>query len=263
MTSRNKTVLITGAGGGIGAEFAKRFYSRGYKLALAGRSMEKMEQLKRGITEEQESITIFKSDLSADNAGQELFEQCKAAGLTIDILVNNSGVGIFGEHTDLNTDEVEKMIALNIVSLTTLCRLFGAEMKEKRAGHILNVSSTAAYQPVPYFAAYAATKSYVLNFSEALAKELEDYNVVVSCLSPGHTATNFFEEAGIGNKAEGFFTTKGRMDAGVVAEMGINALFAKKLSIIPGLKNKIIAFSNRLVSRKMATGITKGLTKKG
>ncbi|MGR3317408.1 MAG: SDR family NAD(P)-dependent oxidoreductase [Candidatus Anammoxibacter sp.] len=264
--NNNETVLITGATSGIGLEFAKIFYSKGYNLVLASRNNDKLEQTKREIKTDEDrdgnTISFYQSDLSKDNSAQELYKKCKADGIVVNILVNNAGVGIYGEHTDLTVTEVEQMINLNVTSLTTLCSLFGKEMKERKAGYILNIASVAAYQAVPYFASYAATKSYVLYFSEALSKEMENHNVVVSCLSPGHTETNFFAEAGIGNKSGGFFSTKGRADVKKVAEHGINILFDEKISSIPGIKNNIITWSNRLVSRKMSANITKYLTKR-
>ncbi len=131
------------------------------------------------------------------------------------------------------------MIQLNIGTVTELCLLFGKDMKEKRKGHMLNIASVAAYQPVPYLATYGASKSFVLNFSEALAKEMEDYHVVVTCLSPGATDTNFFDYAQMGDREKGLFANKGRMNSRAVAAIGIDSLFSEKLSIIPGKKNTI------------------------
>ena len=153
------------------------------------------------------------------------------------------------------------MIHLNIITLTELCFYFGKVMKKKKNGFILNIASIAAYQPNPYLASYGASKSYVLNFSEALSKELEDYNIKVTCLSPGTTDTAFFTEANITNTDKGFFAKKGRMSPVKVAETGIKALFHNRLSVVPGLKNKLFAISNRFATRKMIANISKMLTK--
>lgn len=260
--TNNKTVLITGATSGIGLEFSKLFYEKGFKLLLVSRNINKLENIKEQIDSNKNNIDIIQSDLSKINSAQDIYNQCKNRGAVIDILVNNAGAGIYGEHVELQVDKVEEMITLNIISLTTLCSLFGKDMKERRTGYILNLASTAAYQAVPYISSYAATKSYVLNFSESLSKEMEDYNVVVSCLSPGHTDTNFFHEAGVEDETNGFFTKKGRANAQKVAEHGINVLFNKKISSIPGTKNKLLAWSNRFVSRNRAVSIAKSLTKK-
>ena len=161
----------------------------------------------------------------------------------------------------MDINKVQEMIQLNIGTVTDLCLLFGKEMKEKRKGHILNIASIAAYQPDPYLATYSASKSYILNFSEALAKEMEDYHVVVTCLSPGATDTNFFNNAQMGDKKKGLFSNKGRMNSREVAAIGIGSLFAEKLSIIPGMKNSLLAFSNRLAPRNISAIISKKLMK--
>jgi hypothetical protein len=138
-------------------------------------------------------------------------------------------------------------------------------MKKRRKGYILNMASTAAYQPVPYIAAYGGTKSYVLNFSEALAKELEDYNVVVTCLSPGPTDTNFFEGenlSGITKKGKRLWSKNSCMESLEVAEIGVNALFARKLSVVAGSWNSLFAFSNRLAPRRASASISKQVLKK-
>ena len=262
MGNNENRVLITGATSGIGLEFAKLFYLRGDTIVLSGRDMLRLEAVMEQLGSDNNKIHLLKSDLAEKNGAVDLYNQCKDNGIAVDILINNAGVGLFGEHTVLDVNEVASMITLNITSLTTLCNLFGKDMKERKHGYILNVASTAAYQPVPYFSSYAGTKSYVLNFSEALSKELEDYNVVVSCLSPGHTETNFFSSAGIGNKNDGFFSTKSRVNASKVAAHGIDILFKKRISSIPGFKNNLIAWSNRLVPRKTGVKITKGLTSK-
>lgn len=262
MMSKNQNVLITGASGGIGLEFAKIFYAKGYNLILVSRDEQKLQKVKESLTgESKQSVHIIPSDLSLAESAQHLYEQCKINGLIVDILVNNAGFGMHGEHVDLELAEVENMIRLNVTTLTSLCILFGKDMKARKSGFILNVASTGAYQPTPYHAAYAATKSYVLNFSEALTKELADYNVTVTCLSPGATDTDFFIRSGIGDIMTGFFSKKRRMDAKKVAELGVSALFSKKLSTITGLMNNVLAWSNRFAPRPMVASISKWLMK--
>ena len=258
--SNQQTVLITGATSGIGFEFAKQFHAKGYNLILASRSNENLDKAKKLLRKSNNTIDCFQTDLSKTESAEKLFETCNENNLHVDILVNNAGVGLFGEHIDLSPEELESMIMLNITNLTLLCRFFGNAMKKKGSGYILNVASTAAYQPVPMFASYAATKSYVLNFSEALTKELEDYGVYVSCLSPGHTDTAFFTQAGINDSKSGFFSSKSRMTAEEVTRIGIDMLFKKNISTIPGLKNKLLIFSNRFAPRAVVAGISKRLT---
>lgn len=261
--SKNQTVLITGASGGIGLEFAKIFFSKGYNLILASRDEEKLQKVKESLANgSSQSIALIPCDLSLDKSAQGLYNQCKVSEFVPDILVNNAGFGLRGEHVDLSVAEIENMITLNIVSLTTLCGLFGRDMKERKSGYILNVASTGAFQPLPYHGAYAASKSYVLNFSEALAKEIEDYGVTVTCLSPGATDTDFFIRSGVGNDVmTGFFAKKRRMDTKKVAEIGVAALFSNKLSTISGLANKVLAISNRFAPRMMVAGVSKWLMK--
>lgn len=261
MTDKVETVLITGATAGIGLEFARIFHSRGYNLVLTGRNGAKLNRIKEDFNGSRSAITLIQSDLSQAGSAKSVYDRCRADGVSVNILINNAGVGVYGDHTTLNTDNIEQMITLNITSLTTLCGLFGKDMKERKAGYILNVASTAAYQPVPYLASYAASKSYVLNFSESLAKEMKEHNVVVTCLSPGHTDTNFFQNAGIGNNDSGFFAKGGRAAVRKVAEHGIDALFKKKISSIPGLKNNLTAWSTRLASRNIVATITRFRTK--
>ncbi len=261
-----KYALITGGGSGIGLEFAKLLLPQ-YNLVLVGRDEEKLKKarqnlLKQTVLDSTRDIIILTYDLSELNAAQKIFQTCKQKSIDIEILVNNAGCGLFGFHESLNETSIINMLNLNIITLTLLCKFFGVEMKSKKSGYILNVASLGAYQPVPYISAYAASKSYVLNFSEALSKELEDYNVIVTCLSPGHTDTNFFAYAGIGNDKKGFYGLNTRISPAKVAQVGINALFSKRISVIPGIKNNILANINRFSPRLLTANISKYLTKK-
>jgi short-subunit dehydrogenase len=257
--------LITGGGSGIGLEFAKLLLSK-YNLVLVGREEEKLKKAKQDLLRQgadpSRNIIILPRDLSGLGSAQNIFQACKQESIDIKVLINNAGSGLFGHHESLDEASITDMLNLNVTTLTLLCKFFGEEMKRKKSGYILNVSSTGAYQPVPYIAAYAASKSYVLNFSEALSKELEDYGVTVTCLSPGHTDTNFFAYAGIGNDKEGFYGLNTRISPKKVALVGINALFARRISIIPGIKNNLLANINRFSPRFLTAIISKHLTKK-
>ena len=133
------------------------------------------------------------ADLSEPSAAQALFDRTQRLGLRVDGLVNNAGFGVVEEHVEIDPERMYRMLQLDVVAVAELCHRYGREMKERRSGRILNIASTAAFQPTPFFAAYGAAKAFVLNFSEALAKEMEDYQVSVSCLAPGPTDTAFFE----------------------------------------------------------------------
>ncbi len=252
--------LITGATSGIGYDFASILAEKGYNLFLVSRNKEKLDQIQTDFKKEYGiSVMTFPIDLSTPDSAESLYNETIKKKAEINVLVNNAGFGVMGELVDSDIKKVKGMIQLNITTLTEICLLFGKEMKERKKGHILNIASTGAYQPAPYLAAYGGTKSYVLNFSEALAKEMEDYHVVVTCLSPGPTDTNFFEHAQVGDKKKGLFSNTGRMKSREVAAIGIDALFAEKLSVISGKKNSFLAFTNRLAPRKMAANISKKL----
>jgi len=258
------TALITGATSGIGYDFASILAEKGYNLFLASRNKEKLSEIKSGFEKDYGiSVVTFAIDLATSGSAKLLYEETVNQNIEIDVLVNNAGFGSQGEHVDLDISKVEGMIQLNISTLTALCHFFGKDMKQRRNGHILNIASLAAYQPDPYFATYGASKSYVLNFSEALAKEMEDYHVVVTCLSPGATDTNFFDYAQIGDKKKGLFSNRARMKSREVADIGINALFAGKLSLISGTMNSFVAFTNRLAPRSLSAIISKKLMKDG
>lgn len=263
--TKSAYALITGGGSGIGLEFAKLLLPQ-YNLVLVGRDIEKLKKAKQNLLNQNvadlsRDILILSCDLYETGASKNIFEICREKSIDIRVLVNNAGCGLFGHHELLAETEIINMINLNITTLTLLCKYFGEEMKLKKSGYILNIASLAAYQPVPYIAAYAASKSYVLHFSEALSKELEDYGVTVTCLSPGHTDTNFFEQAGIGNDKEGFYGLNTRISPKEVAKIGINALFSKRISVIPGIKNYLLANINRFSTRAMTANISKQLTK--
>jgi len=260
-----QTALITGATSGIGNSFAHLLAERGYDLFLASRNREKMDSMKKklhdryGIT-----VTAMSIDLAQPLSARKVYEETISQAIDIHVLVNNAGFGLVGLHTDLDMRKVEEMIQLNVTTPTELCALFGREMKKRKKGYILNVASTAAYQPTPYTTVYGATKSYLLSFSEALAKELEDDDIVVTCLSPGPTDTNFFDAVGVEgfrDKKKGVWEKSNLMAPRQVAEIGIQALFAKKLSVVAGHWNALLAFSNRLASRRTAAGISKKVMK--
>jgi len=256
-----KYTLITGATSGIGYEMAKLLAIKGNNLLLVSRNKEKLESIKSEFEAEFGiKAKYLVSDLSKTGASKDVFNFAKE--LEINILINNSGFANYGEHTEIDIEENFNLIQLNIVALTELCALFGNKMKQRKEGMILNIASTAAFQPTPYFAAYGASKSYVLNFSEALAKELEEYNISVTCLSPGATQTNFFEAANIDDIKNSQLKKSSRQSAKQVAEVGIKAMFNKRLSVIPGFKNSFMAFSNRFAPRPLVAKISKSIMKK-
>ena len=255
------TTLLTGASGGIGLEMSRLLAARGHRLVLASRSAQKLEdlaaRLRRDYGVEAHGCAI---DLSERGAAERLFDFTQTLNLPIDALVNNAGCGMLEEHVHADPEILRHMLQLNVVTLAELCRLYGAQMKQRRSGMILNVASTAAYQPAPYFAAYGASKSFVLNFSEALAKELEDFGVSVSCLSPGPTDTGFFDGFDPQRTAGGhFLARKRRSSVQAVAEAGVQLMFGGGLSQVVGFRNQAMIFANRFAPRALVAAVSKSL----
>ena len=197
VTSKSQSVLITGASGGIGYELAKLCARDHLNLVLVARSADKLTQIAAEL-QSQFGIIVktVALDLSAPPAPKFLFDQLQRETIPIDLLINNTGFGAFGEFDQMPEEEILGQIQLNITALTHLTKLFLAPMLARRRGRIMNVASIAAFQPGPLMAVYYATKAYVLSFSEALANELRPSGVTVTCFCPGATNTNFARRAG-------------------------------------------------------------------
>jgi len=253
-----KTALITGASIGIGSEFCKLFAQDGYDLILVARSQNKLEVLAKELEENYKVTThVIVKDLSKADAAQELFDETQTKNLTVDVLVNNAGIGSNGKFTGLDLATELNMVQLNVTSLVALCHLYGKAMSERKQGKILNVASTAAFQPGPYMANYYASKSYVLLFSEALHEELKKEGVTVTALCPGATKTEFFNAADMvgTNLANSPFI----MPAEKVAKIGYAALNKGRAVVVSGWVNWVMAqsvrISPRLVIRKVVAFI--------
>lgn len=261
MTSKTDTALITGASGGIGYELAKLFAGDRYNLVLVARSP---QRLKLASNELQSafgiSVKTIVLDLSEPWAAKSLFEQLQQEGISIDVLVNNAGFGGFGEFAAMSEEEILGQISLNITALTHLTRLFLPAMLAQRRGKIMNVASTAAFQPGPLMAVYYATKAYVLSLSEALANEVGKAGIVVSCFCPGATDTNFQKRAGMENSR--LFKKIGAMKAEVVARDGYLGLMAGKSVVISGIQNWLAAESVRFAPRKLVTAVSRWVAEK-
>lgn len=252
----SKTALITGASSGIGLELAKLFAQSGHNLILVARSEDKLEHLRKQLVQEHsvhvESIVV---DLAAANAAEILVKEVNRRKLVVDILVNNAGFGELGTFSDISTQRQLNMIQLNVMTVVHLTKLLLPEMLKRDSGGILNVASTAAFQPGPNMAVYYATKAFVLSFSEAIHEELIDTGVNVVCLAPGPTETGFGEDSGM-NKTKIF--SANAMSAAAVAKVGLNALEANRAIAIPGWKNRLGTYLSRLAPR----AITRKLVKK-
>lgn len=261
MITNPQTVLITGASGGIGYELAKLFARDHYNLVLVARSADKLRQLASELQSEfGVTVKSVPLDLSAPPAAKFLFEQLQREGMGVDILVNNAGFGTLGEFAEMPEEEILGQIHLNLTALTHLTRLFLPPMLKRRAGKIMNLASTAAFQPGPLMAVYYATKAYVLSFSEAIANELRGSGVTVTCFCPGATHTNFAKRAG--TQSSRLFKQFGAMDADTVARDGYRALMAGKTVAISGTHNWLVAESVRFAPRKMVTAISRWIAEK-
>ena len=253
------TALITGGSGGIGLELSKLFASDGIDLMLVARNEEKLINIKEELeTKNNIEVHILPIDLSVKNSPNKIFDFTKDNDLRIEYLINNAGFGHFGYFYDNDWEKEASMINLNITSLTHLTKLFLAEMIEKNSGKILNVASTAAFQPGPLMAVYYATKAYVLHFSEAINEELDGKNITVTALCPGPTETSFQERAEMEDSK--FLDIANLQTARDVAEFGYNAMQKGQSLAIPGFSNKITAFMNRILPRKTIVNMVKNIS---
>jgi short-subunit dehydrogenase len=252
------TALITGASGGIGYELAKVFARDHHNLVLVARSADKLAQVATELQVHGGTVKTIALDLAPPPAPKFLFDQL--AGTPIDILVNNAGFGAFGEFAQMPEEEILGQIQLNLTALTQLTRLFLPPMVQRRSGRIMNVASTAAFQPGPGMAVYYATKAYVLSFSEAIANELRHSGVTVTCFCPGATHTGFAKRAG--TEKSRLFKQLGAMDADKVALDGYRALMEGRTLAISGVHNWLVAQSTRFAPRRLVTAVSRWVAEK-
>ena len=244
--------VITGASSGIGYELAQLFARDGYQLVLVGRDAEKLRQMAQQLQERHRVVAHpVALDLAGPGAAAALEAELARRQLPADVLVNNAGVALWGEFAMLSLSEQLRMVQLNVLTLTELTRRLLPAMLSRGRGRILNVASTAAFQPGPMMAAYYASKAYVLSFSEALANELERTGVTVTALCPGPTATQFEARAGIGGRSR--FFQNHVMNAATVARAGYEGLRRGRAIVIPGLRNQVLIFCVRLLPRSLVT----------
>ena len=256
----SRTALITGASGGIGYELAKLFARDHHNLVLVARNGDKLAQVAGELQPQGIAVKTIPLDLTQPPAPRFLFDQLQREGISVDILINNAGFGAFGEFAHMPEAEVLGQISLNITALTQLTHLFLAPMLARRNGRIMNVASTAGFQPGPLMAVYYATKAYVISFSEAIANELRDSGVTVTCFCPGATHTGFAKRAG--NDQSRLFKRLGAMRADRVALDGYRAVMEGRTLAISGLQNWAVAQSTRFGPRKVVTAISRWISEK-
>ncbi len=250
-----QTALITGASSGIGFEFAKLFAREGYSLVLVARGKKDLEKAAVEIrknfvadketrgneTKNKQKIIIIAKDLGKEGAAKAVFNELRVKKVSVDFLINNAGLGLHGKFAETSLERELEMIRVNCEAVVALTKLFLPQMLERKRGRVLNVASTAAFQPGPLMAVYYASKAFVLSFSQALYEELRGTGVNVTAMCPGPTSTAFGRKAGVLNT--GLF--QGAMMAPEkVARVGYDGMKRGELVVVPGLRNK---FSTRLV----------------
>ena len=251
----SKTALITGASGGIGYELALLLARDRYDCILVARSRDKLSALATRLESDFGIRTlVLAKDLSKPSAVDEIYEEVTAAAMKVDVLVNNAGFPVFGLFSQTELETELEMLQVNVVALTQLTKLFLKGMVERRYGRILNLASTAAFEPGPLMAVYYASKAYVLSFSEALANELRGAGVTVTALCPGPTRTGF-QERGVMQDSR---LVQGQIaDAKSVALAGFKGLIAGKTIVIPGFTNKLIPWVVRVSPRGVVTRVVR------
>jgi len=253
-----KVALITGASGGIGLELAHVMAKEKHNLVLVARSIDKLNELADELIQTHGiKVKTYKADLSNAKEIENLYQQTQNDDIEVSYLINNAGFGEYGNFIENDWEKLNSMMQLNIVSLVHLTNLYSKNMVSSKFGKIMNVASTAAFQPLPYFAVYAATKSFVLSFSEAIASELKSHGITVTALCPGLTETGFVETASLENtkfldKAKSSMAT-----AEEVAEYGYEAMMKGKTVAVHGMVNSIMAQSSRFLPRDLVTTIVK------
>jgi short-subunit dehydrogenase len=242
-----ETVLITGASSGIGLELARLFAADGADLVLLARRETRLQELAEELRRAHGAMVgVVAGDLADPGVPGDLAEDLAEKGIEIDVLVNNAGFGARGPVGDIDLDRQLAMLQVNVTALTHLTRLFLPAMQARGRGGVLNVGSTAAFQPGPHMAVYYATKAYVLSFTEALAEELRGSGLKVSCLCPGATETGFAAEA---DMADTSLFKHGAMDVMPVVRAGYEGFRRGKVIVVPGLKNKLTKTAVRFVPR--------------
>jgi short-subunit dehydrogenase len=262
VTTVAETALITGASGGIGEDLSRLIAESGANVVLVARNAAKLERLgeelsrKHGIT-----ASVIAVDLAHTNGAEHVVRELSGRGLTIDILVNNAGFGTSGLFWEIPAEDDRELLQVNVVSLTLLTKLLLPGMVQRRHGRILNVASTAAFQPGPLMAVYYASKAYVLSLSEALATETRGTGVTVTCLCPGPTRTGFQARARLGRAR--LFKLATVMSSADVARAGYEGMRAGKTIVIPGALNKVGVQALRAAPRAFVRHLVRYLQSEG
>jgi len=250
----DRWALITGASSGIGAEFATQLAGRGMHLILAARRKEKMTELATELnTRHGTRCHVVAIDLSDPDASRRLFEEIKRLGVNVELLVNNAGIGLIGQVESTSPEDVRRLLNVNLLTLADLTYRALPGMLERRHGAIINISSQAAFQPVAFMSVYAASKSFILHFSEALWAEVRSRGVTVTAVCPGVTRTDFFDKAG----ARGWLEKHTSITPGKVVRGALRAMEKRQQYVVPGWKNYLLTILVRFMTRRTAVNESK------
>ena len=238
--------LVTGASSGIGAEFSRQLAARGMHLVLVARREDRL----RGLAAELEAAhgtrcEIIPADLSQPHAGRDLLAEVSRRGIMVELLVNNAGFGLVSSVEETDVERALELIQVNVTGLTELTLLMAQEMVRRGHGGIINIGSVVSFQPVGYMGVYAASKAYVLHFSEALWAELRSRGVTVTALCPGTTKTEFFDRSGVPGWAERTWSE----DVKTVVRTGLKAFDARRPYVVSGWTNYLLSLAVRLATR--------------
>ncbi len=249
------TALITGASSGIGREFAQQLAAQTTNLVLIARSSDVLQQMATELQERYAiQVSVIVQDLTAPDAGTLVYKAVQAQGLTIDLLVNNAGFGDYGAFVQRSRQKQLDMIQLNITALVDLTHQFLPAMVQRRSGAVINVSSIAAFQPLPYLSVYAATKAFVLSFSEALWAETQPHGVKVIALCPGPTESNFMEVAEFPTAING--KTQPLVPADQVVQAALEALESNQTNVVTGgWANQLVVNASRFLPRELLVSL--------
>lgn len=258
MSEPKAYTLVTGASGGIGEAFARALAAQGRSLVLVARSENKLQQLGRELADQHRiDARVLVADLSEAGQPERIVEWCRQQGLAVDLVINNAGVGLLKAFADSSAEELEKMLQLNVVTATLIALRFAQEMQARGVhGTILNVASTAAFQPMPFMAVYAASKAYLLSLTQAADHELRPLGIRMLALCPGPTRTEFFSRSGVDDSATNFVFQKPEQ----VVRVGLRAIETGKTVSVSGWLNRIIALGGRLGPSAISLRIAKYLT---
>lgn len=255
-----RTALVTGASAGLGREIAQLFAKDGHDVVVVARNEDKLRALADDLGRTHGvKVHVIAADLADRRAPARIWEEATRLGLAVDFLVNNAGFGSNGPFVDLDLARELDMVQVNCAALLELTHRFVGPMRERKSGRVLNIASTAGFQPGPYMATYYATKAFVVSFTEALAVELHGSGVTVTCHCPGATATEFATSAG--NKDTRLFQRSGVADAKSVALHAYRAMMAGKILSVHGALNWMAMEALRLAPRSIARSIAGGLNR--